>query len=107
MMSGVVVRTNRSASDRAMMQAASGNLSNEAYASLCIPLLIAHVLRQQDEVLHTLTYSELATLLGPRDTASRIRAAWARCWAGYGTYRQRIRAFRPRSLPYDYRGSQE
>jgi hypothetical protein len=46
---------------------AVGNLSNEAYASVCIPLLIAHVLRQQDEVLHTLTYTELAALLGRRD----------------------------------------
>lgn len=48
-------------------QPATGNLSNEAYASLCIPLLIAHVLRQQDEVLHPLTYTELAALLGRRN----------------------------------------
>lgn len=48
-------------------QPAADNLSNEAYASICIPVLISHVLQQQDEVLHTITYTELAALLGRRD----------------------------------------
>jgi len=47
--------------------AASGNLSNEAYARTCIPILIAHVLKQRDEVLQTMTYTELAALLGRRN----------------------------------------
>lgn len=43
------------------------NLSNEEYAVKVIPLLIAHVLQQQDDVMQTLTYEEVADRLDRRN----------------------------------------
>jgi hypothetical protein len=45
----------------------AGNLSNEAYALTCIPVLVDHVMRQRDDVMNTLTYEELALRIGRLD----------------------------------------
>ncbi|NHZ99686.1 hypothetical protein [Massilia sp. CCM 8734] len=38
--------------------------STEMYAKRCLPILIAHVLEQNDQLMETLTYKELAASLG-------------------------------------------
>ncbi|CAN7461059.1 hypothetical protein [Paraburkholderia hospita] len=43
-----------------------GNLSSDEYARLALPLLVHHVLCQTDNVMRTITYSELAEKLGRR-----------------------------------------
>lgn len=52
-----------------------GNLSAAEYARLALPLLVAHVLAQRDEVLVPLTYLRLAELL---DRRTKSGAPWAR-----------------------------
>ncbi|MBI1890266.1 MAG: hypothetical protein HYS18_06465 [Burkholderiales bacterium] len=42
---------------------AAENSSNEQYARACIPLLIRHVINQNDQAVRTLTYEDLADLL--------------------------------------------
>lgn len=39
------------------------NKSNEEYAELVIPILVAHVFRQRDDVMRVLTYEDLAGML--------------------------------------------
>ncbi|RKF30572.1 hypothetical protein BCY88_12995 [Paraburkholderia fungorum] len=48
-------------------QPADGDLSNDEYARLALPLLVHHVLRQTDNVMKTITYSDLAEELGRRN----------------------------------------
>ena len=48
-------------------EAHAENPSNEECAEKVIPLLVAHVLQQQDDVMHTLTYEEVAERLGRRN----------------------------------------
>ena len=44
-----------------------GNLNADEYARLALPLLVAHVLRQRDDLLIPITYSRLAELLDRRN----------------------------------------
>ncbi|MFL9956351.1 hypothetical protein PQR21_34685 [Paraburkholderia nemoris] len=52
-----------------------GNLSTDEYARLALPLLVAHVLQQKDDVLVPITYLRLAELL---DRRNRHGEPWAR-----------------------------
>lgn len=56
-------------------QVLEGNLSAEEYARMALPLLVAHVLQQTDDVLVPITYQHLAELLGRRN---KHGAPWAR-----------------------------
>lgn len=44
-----------------------GNQSADVYASMALPILVAHVLQQQDGVMVPITYRRLAELLGRRN----------------------------------------
>lgn len=48
-------------------QPEDGNLSSDEYARIALPLLVRHVLRQTDNVMKTITYSELAEKLDRRN----------------------------------------
>lgn len=52
-----------------------GNQSADVYARMALPMLVAHVLQQQDGVMAPITYRRLAELLGRRN---RHGAPWAR-----------------------------
>lgn len=52
---------------RADDEDAADNLSNEEYAHVALPLLIAHVLQQADDVLVPITYLQLAEMLNRRN----------------------------------------
>ena len=56
-------------------QGFEGNLSAVAYARMALPMLIAHVLDQTDNVLVPLTYLDVATFLGRRNKHGN---PWAR-----------------------------
>lgn len=52
-----------------------GNQSADVYARMALPILVAHVLQQQDGVMPPITYRRLAELLGRRN---RHGDPWAR-----------------------------
>lgn len=56
-------------------QPLESNLSADEYARKALPILVAHVLQQQDDVMAPITYRRLAELLGRR---SKHGDPWAR-----------------------------
>lgn len=56
-------------------EAAESNLPSDEYARLALPILVAHVLQQVDDVLVPITYQDLAQKLGRRN---KHGAFWAR-----------------------------
>lgn len=58
-----------------VIQPLEGNLSADDYARMALPILVAHVLQQQDGVMVPITYRRLAELLGRRN---KHGAPWAR-----------------------------
>lgn len=61
--------------DREVVQPLESNLSAEDYARMALPILVAHVLQQQDGVMVPITYRRLAELLGRR---TKHGNPWAR-----------------------------
>lgn len=67
---------NRDASEEyEVVQPLEGSLSADEYARKALPMLVAHVLQQQDGVMVPITYRRLAELLGRRN---RHGDPWAR-----------------------------
>ncbi|MCC7286484.1 MAG: hypothetical protein IT503_09890 [Burkholderiaceae bacterium] len=65
----------QAAEEDEVAQGLEGNLSAEEYALIALPLLVGHVLQQNDDVLVPITYRRLAELLGRRNKHGE---PWAR-----------------------------
>lgn len=64
---GAVGFANGASDEHELDQPLDGNLSADEYARKALPMLVAHVLQQQDGVIVPITYRRLAELLGRRN----------------------------------------